>query len=153
VADWSVSSRDVDNFRRDLDRAGKEMDPGLAKAHKTLAKEVGAEGRQFARGHGGSTAHFAGAIYGIGSAKKAAIRNRPAANAAIYGAKRNTGWNRRARPGGARQHPKWVGTGWDVGGPGGPRGINDAIRHDKQKIDERFLELVVDDPSRQAFPS
>jgi hypothetical protein len=147
-----VEVEGLDDFRRDLDRTQKQMTPGLTKAHKTLAKEVAAQGRQFARGHGGSTGHFAGSIYGVGSAKRAALTNRKDANAAIWGAKKNTGWNVRAKRGGARQHPKWVGEGWEVGGPGGPRGINDAVRHDKTKIDNRFLELVVDEPAKPSFP-
>jgi hypothetical protein len=147
-----VHVRGLDDFRRDLNAMNGGWDKELAVVHRTLAKDVSAEGRAFARGHGGSTAHFAGSIYGIGSAKKAAITNKSVANAAIWGAKKRTGWNARRRNlGGAPQHPKWVGSGWDVGGAGGPRGINDAIRHDKEQIFERYLEMV-DDLSKRAFP-
>lgn len=125
----------------------------MAKVHQTLARELAPEARAFARGHGGSTAHFAGTIYGRGSTKQAVLANRRQGNAAIWGAKKRTGWYGRSRYRNSRgrQHPEWVGNSWDVGGSGGPRGLNDAVRHEKPNIDKRYFELV-DEQSKKAFP-
>lgn len=142
----------LDAFTRDLRATHSQWPRAMATVHRTVAREVAGEARSFARGHGGSTAHFAGTIYGIGSAKKAAISNRREGNAAIWGAKKRTGWNAgRRNRGGRPQHPKWVGNSWDVGGSGGPRGINDAIRHDLPHIERRFLEVAAE-VARRAFP-
>lgn len=60
----------------------------------------------------------------------------PDALARIWGAKRRAGWYgaRRYRSSSGRQFPQWVGNGWEVGGQGGPYGLNPAIRESLDEV-------------------
>ena len=141
-------------FRKGLRKA--ENPAGARKAMKQadriIAQEIAPIAQARARGHGGSTAHFAGMIRGGANAKGAYLTARPASNAAIWGAKKRTGWNaRHVKPGAKPQHPAWVGASWQVGGPGGPRGINDAIREKQERIVRHYGE-VIDYLASGAFP-
>jgi hypothetical protein len=122
----------------------------LAKAHKQVGQFTARYSAEYARGTGGSTAHFADYVTGRGTAAAARVGVRSPAGAAFWGAKRRTGWNAKnvdSRP----QHPAWVGNSWEPGGAGGPYGINPAIRFHLPEILDEYLK-VVDDVSRRAFP-
>lgn len=97
--------------------------------------------------------HFAGSIYGTGSARQAAVGVRREANAAFWGAKKRTGWYAAQKyAGGPTQHPEWVGNNWDVGVLGqGPYAINPAIFHELDNIERAYGEAV-EDIARRAFP-
>lgn len=144
----------LDEFRRDLRHAA---DPKAArrefkKADVMIAKEVAPIAAGFARGYGGETAHFAARIRGGATAKGAYLAVNPKGNAAVWGAKKRTGWNARpVKPGAKAQHPPWVGNTWQVGGPGGPRGLNDAIRERSERIVAHYGEAI-GHVAAQAFP-
>ena len=154
MPDPGIKVKGLDEFRRDLKAIGKQWPKELAKTHRILAREVSGEARRFAIGIGPVQAHFASKITGTGTAAKASIGVARQANAAIWGAKKHTGWYGAPQYGSSAKgnQPQWVGNAWDVGGPGGPYGINDAIRHDMPKIVDRYGELI-DALTERAFPT
>lgn len=68
----------------------------------------------------------------------------PDALARIWGSKRRTGWFalRRYRASAGHQFPRWVGAGWEVGGQGGPYGLNPAIRESLDEVLDSWGEEV-----------
>lgn len=75
-----------------------------------------------------------GAVKGYGNVREAKIgvgRNPPFAQGAVWGALQY------------KQFPEWVGNTWEVGGAGGPYGINMAIRENKDEITESYAEGFV----------
>jgi hypothetical protein len=150
VPDRAIEVVGLNDFRKELRNLGGRWPRELAKAHRDLAKSVASEARRFAVGTGPMQAHFAGRIYGTGSAQRASIAVRSDANAAFWGAKKHTGWY--ATKPGPPQFPEWVGNNWDVGVPGqGPLAINPTIFHEMDNITERYAELI-DHLARRAFP-
>lgn len=152
MAGAAVEVEGLKEFRKAL----KAVDPALAKeitkVHRDIAQMVGARAVGMASGMGGSTAHFATSIRPRGSAAGARLDVQPKANAAIFGAKKRTGWPNVVHGQGRPQHPAWVGSGWEPGGAGGPRGINPAIRASLTQIDDMFLDGI-EEAARKAFPS
>lgn len=69
----------------------------------------------------------------------------PFALAAVLGQQRRSGWYglRRYRNSAGRQFPRWVGNSWEPGGPGGPLGLNPAIRHNLDDVVEEWGDEVV----------
>ena len=53
---------------------------------------------------------------------------------------------------GTKAQGNWIGTSWDVGGPGGPYAINDAIRDQAEQIVEMYG-AAVDEIAAKAFPN
>lgn len=103
---------------------------------------------------GGQQAHFAMAIRGRGTVRSARIGVRPQAATAFWGALSRTGWyaHRRYRTSSSRQHPRWVGNSWDVGRPGGPYAINDAIAQNLRSIEGAYV-AALDRVTARAFPN
>jgi hypothetical protein len=74
----------------------------------------------------------------IKTGARVGVSNRMA-NAAFWGAKQRTGWN----AGNATPNlPDWIGNSWKVGGPGGPYGINPAIRTHMDDIIKAYREGI-----------
>lgn len=112
----------------------------LGASQREIAKKVAAWSQSAARGVGGSTGHFAGAIAGRGGVSGARIQIRKnEANAAFWGAKQRTGWNTGNE---SPNHPKWVGNQWEVGSSGGPYAINPTIQNRLTDIMEMYGEAV-----------
>lgn len=128
----------VDPPLKELRVALKELDSGLPKALNKVLKQGAETISTDARGRAASVspqaARAAGQIKPSGTAQGAAVTlsrssKVPYALAALLGMDRRTGWYARDRYGSStgRQAPPWMGTGWQVGGTGGPRAINPAI--------------------------
>lgn len=120
----------------------------LATVHREVGREVAGWAQAEARGMGGTQAHFANAIRGYGSAQAARIglssagkgQRYAGAQGAYYGSKQFA------------QFPDWVGVGWQVGGPGGPRPLNDpAISGHIDDVLDTYGKGV-DRLTRRAFP-
>ena len=115
----------------------------IAVTHRELARDVAAKATQRARSMGGQQAHFAEALAGRGTTRAARIevagkttpKGKAKANPAFWGRK---------------SQGNWIGTSWDVGGPGGPYAINDTIRTEDQFIIEAYGKAV-DRLTRTAF--
>ncbi|HND56187.1 MAG TPA: hypothetical protein PLV92_27410, partial [Pirellulaceae bacterium] len=105
----------LDEFRKELRRAadGKTLRKEFTAEERKIAQRVAQAAR--AQASGGPQRHFASKITGKVSPRKGALVGiAPVANAAFWGAKKNTGWNRAAREGSKAQHPAWVGAAWVV---------------------------------------
>lgn len=142
----------LDEFRKELRRAadGKTLRKEFTAEERKIAQRVAQAAR--AQASGGPQRHFASKITGKASPRKGALVGiAPVANAAFWGAKKNTGWNRAAREGSKAQHPAWVGAAWEVGGPGGPYAINPAIR-DLSPLIPSWYGDAIDRVTRPAFP-
>lgn len=143
---------------RELKGTGSKIPKELAKAHRTIAREVVTEARKFAIATGPMQAKWATSIIPSATPTSASVSVRPKANAAFWGTKKKTGWNdgwfkgeKRPRSGDVNNNPEWVGNSWEVGAEGGPYAINPAIRHDLPQIEERLSEAI-DAVFKQAFP-
>ena len=150
MAGSAVEVEGLKEFRKALKAADSQYPKEIAKLHREIARMVQPRARGAAAGVGGSTRHFAGLVRAAGSQAAARITVAPQANAAFWGAKKRTGWN--AGNQGRPQHPAWVGSGWEPGGPGGPYGINAAIAESLPDID-RMAGDGMEDLYRKAFPS
>lgn len=142
-------------FRRELKQLedSKGWNRELAKVHRKIGTDTGRAASGIAGGMGGPYSHFAGAIRGGGGVTGAKVAISSAANATFWGAKKRTGWYAAQRyQGGPAQHPRWVGTGWEVGGPGGPYAINQTIAARMNETLRDFEEGIVD-IARRAFPN
>lgn len=138
-------------FRKELRRLDnpRVITRELGAEFRGIAKDVEGWSQSRARALGGPFAHFAKQIKGRGGATGARITVGSDANATFWGAKASTGWN--AGNDGRPQHPEWVGTGWDVGGTGGPYAINAAIRaHEDQIVDD--VGDAIERIAAKAFP-
>lgn len=142
-------------FRRELGQLDnpKGWTRELAKVHRRIGNETGRAASGLASGLGGPFSHFAGAIKGGGGVTGAKVGISPQANATFWGAKKHTGWYgaEKYRGSAGRQHPTWVGAGWEVGGPGGPYAINQTIAARMETILGDFVDGI-DDIARRAFP-
>lgn len=139
----------------ELRRALRKLEDGttwsreLGSIQRDVAKKVAGWASSNAGGMGGPFAHFSGAIRGRGgvAGAKVAVAN-PDANATFWGAMARTGWNAGNN---TPNHPKWVGNGWDVGGPGGPYAINPAIADHKDEIVDGDYGDAIDDLMQRAL--
>lgn len=133
-----IDARELRELRRGL-RAIKPDAPEWARAFTAINKRAGdtiaADAGSRLRGRRGSRA--ARNIKGAASSTGVRLRigntaSAPFALATVWGARGHTGWYARARYKNStgRQHPPWVGSSWEVGGSGGPYGVNPAI-HDR----------------------
>lgn len=147
--DALVRVEGLDEFRRELRAIDSGWARELTRTHRELGQWLAPRAQGAASAMGGPQAHFAGKIKGRGTQAGARLEIAHEANAALWGAEKRTGWNQGHQ--GAPQHPKWVGSGWEPGGPGGPYGINDTLRSDGPEIVERFGDMV-DDLASRAFP-
>jgi hypothetical protein len=143
-------------FRSALLEMGREWPKELTKVNKTIAQQLAAEAKGMAGAYGRMTAASARSIRGTASqsAAKIAWGGSPAfAMAGIMGAKRHSGWyaTRGHGKSSTPQFPAWVGSSWEVGGSGGPRGVNDAMRAEKDHVTEYYADALMELASR-AFP-
>ena len=143
-------------FRSALKALDKQWPKELTKANKTIAQHVAADAQGSAGEYSRMTAAAARSIRGTASQSAAKIAfggSPPFALAGIMGAKRHSGWyatrghNKSRTP----QFPEWVGNTWEPGGSGGPRGVNDAIRANKDRIVDYYADAIGDLAAR-AFP-
>lgn len=152
----------VDPPLKELRVALKELDSGLPKALNKVLKDgaetVSSDARSRAPGVSPQAARAAGQIKPSGTAQGASVTlsnsaKVPFALAALLGIDRRTGWYARDRyassPG--RQAPPWMGTGWQVGGTGGPRAINPAFAAKAPALME-FLERELSTLAAKHFP-
>lgn len=129
--------------------AGKKWTQELAKLSRKVSRSAVMWSRGEAAGMGGVWAHFARNIRGAGGATGARITIDAVANAAFWGAKQRTGWN---KGGATPNQPDWVGASWQVGVAGqGPYAINQAIADHMDEIIEMYGEGI-DDITSRAFP-
>lgn len=149
----AATLRDLRQWLGFLSDAELNFKPYLSRVHRDLAKEVAADAQGAARALGGVHRKAAPAISGRGTMAGAKIglgraKSIPFAGAALWGAKQTTGWN----AGGTSPNlPPWVGTGWDVGGPGGPYAINETIRRQTDDIVRRYGDGLDDLARRVGF--
>lgn len=133
------------DFRRELAKLepDSEWNKEFARTHRDLAQEMAGLSRSRAAGMGGQQAHFAAALTGTGNASAARVQ--------VGGARTPKG-KYRANPAfwGRKSQGNWIGTSWDVGGPGGPYAINDTIAANGHRIDDAYGRLV-DRTTRGAF--
>lgn len=147
-------------FRRDLKAADKAWPKELAKLHREIAVKVTATARGNVAGLPSKQQRAAaGNVRARGSAAAARIAVVPTASvpwakAAIWGAEGRSGWfaDPKFTGSGGAQFPSWVGSSWEAGGPGGPYGVNAAIRTDAPWVERKFLSGV-DDVYHRAFPN
>jgi hypothetical protein len=142
-------------FRAELRAIDAGWGRALTKANKEIGDKVAQRARGLAGNYGRMTAAAASSIRPTATqtaAKIAAGGNPGFALAAIYGAKRHSGWYGNARHHSATtpQFPEWVGNAWEVGGSGGPRGINDAVREMRDEI-PRLYEKAITELTAAAF--
>ena len=142
----------LDEFRVALRAAAVAEHKAATKANTKIAKVVAADAQLFAVGEGAQQRHFARFIVGRGSRTGASVGLRgSAANAAFWGGFRHTGWYS-TKPGPSQFKP-WVGNSWQVGVPGqGPYAINPAIAHESDNIIRSYSEMI-DEITKQAFPT
>jgi hypothetical protein len=138
---------------KELRAALKEVDAAwpkeLATFHRDLARWLAPIAQGAATAMGGEQHHFAHDISGQGTQTGARLQVAQEANAAFWGAKKRTGWNR--GHGGKAQHPPWVGNAWLPGEAGGPYALNPTIAANIDQIVEKSGQMV-DRITRQAFP-
>jgi hypothetical protein len=143
-------------FRAALKALDSQWPKELTKANKTIAQRIATEAQGDAGRYGRMTAASARSIRGTASQTAAKIAfggSPPFALAGIMGAKRHSGWyatrghNRSHTP----QFPEWVGNAWEVGGSGGPRGVNDAIRQNRDRIVD-WYGVTLGELASRAFP-
>lgn len=146
----------------ELRKALKELDTALPKALNKVTKQgaeiISSDARGRAAGLSPAAAAAAGQIKPSGTAQGAAVtlsasKKVPWALAAILGMDRRTGWYARARydASSGRQAPPWMGTGWTVGGAGGPKAINPAIAAKSPEL-IAFLEAELSAFASKHFP-
>lgn len=138
-----IEIKGLKEWRRDLAKCGagwnkmlRDLNKGIAKFVEGEAKgnwfrPVQVEAERAVRGSG----TIRGAKIGVGTSP-------PFAQGAVWGAKQY------------KQFPPWVGNTWEVGGPGGPYGINMAIRENRDEITESYAEgfVYVASVVSRAFP-
>ena len=146
-------------LRRELKAADKAWPKELAKLHREIAQRVTATARgNVASLPSAQQRAAAGNVRARGSAAAARVAVVPTAavpwaKAAIWGSKGRSGWyaDPKYAGSGGRQFPAWVGGSWQVGGPGGPYGVNAAVRSEAPWVEAKYLSGV-DDLYRRAFP-
>ena len=147
AASESIRVEGLAEFRKGLRHAAdpKEAKAAVRRADLIIAKELLPLAKGYASAYRSSTAHFARWIRAGADTRGAWLAGPKEGNAAIWGTNwyTHSGWY--AKPwfvGDSPQHPPWVGNAWDVGGRGGPRGINDAIRVKKDRIVRHYGEVI-----------
>ena len=154
----------IEPSMKDLREVLQEMDAALPKQlNKVLkpgAEVVASDARSKASGLSPMAAASASQIKSSGTAQGALVslaasKGKPYALAALLGMTRRTGWFAAKKYGpaqpGSPQHVGWSGTGWQVGGPGGPRAINPAFAS-KQEEFVRLLVAELDAFGAKHFP-
>jgi hypothetical protein len=116
----------------------------FTKAERKIAKDIAAKSSAAAPGASAQAGHFASAIKGTATQGKGAT-------IAVGGARTPRG-KYRAAPAfwGRKSQGNWIGTGWDVGGGGGPYAINATINRESEAIAKAYGEAV-EDVAKQAF--
>lgn len=154
MAEPAIYVRGLREFRSELRRidrsGGTAWARELGAAHRDVGKLVAGKAQGKARAMGGPQAHFADRVRGRGTQANARVSVASVANASFWGAKKRTGWNAR-NPDSRPQHPHWIGTSWQPGGPGGPYAINPAIKENLPMILTAYRGAV-DRVARRAFP-
>lgn len=136
---YAVEIIGLKEFRKALKAVGPEWPRELSKANREIAKIGERVSQNEARSMGGIQRRAANAIKGSANVREARIQVKPSAGkrnptamarVAFWGAKKRTGWYR-SKPQGKPQHPKWVGSKWEVADlNSGPYAINAALaRH------------------------
>jgi hypothetical protein len=117
----------------------------FTKAERKIGKDIATKARAAAPGASAQAGHFASAIVGGATAGQGA-------RISIGGARTPAG-KTRAAPAfwGRKSQGNWIGTGWDVGGGGGPYAINSTIASESEAILKAYGDAV-DDVAKQAFP-
>ncbi len=142
---------------KELRKALVTIDKGLPKALNAALKAGAEVVSSDARGRASTPqqARAARQIKPSGTAKGASVtltasKGVPFAVAAFLGMNRRTGWYAKDKYGASagRQALPWIGSGWKVGGTGGPAAINPAIAA-KQ---EEMLKRVGDEIARVFKP-
>lgn len=139
----------------------------LNSVNKAVAQKAAADARAEAEGKGGVYAKAAAAIKPMGPyATSARVGISPnastaMANATFWGALARSGWNAGWRNGtktarrnldGKPQHPRWVGSAWDVAVTGqGPHALNDALARNVDHYLHTYYDALVDLAERAAF--
>lgn len=146
-----VEVEGLKEFRRELRALSGDSTwtRALGQVNRALAGEAATWAQIEASGLGGPFAHFADTITGAATATAARIQVPKVANATFWGAKERTGWN--AGHDGRPQHPEWVGSSWDVAGPGGPYALNAALADHLDEIVDGYGDAL-DELARKAFP-
>lgn len=154
MADFKVDVDEVNDLAGDVNRAAAGVDRAVADAGREVGPLVVKGARARASSMGGVWAKAAPQIRAstAGAAAEVGVPS-GIASAAFFGTLRRTGWYAAPRyRGGPRQHPVWVGDGWEVGGPGGPYAINPAVAQGLPRILDVYADAVEDVCSR-AFPN
>lgn len=150
----------LDEFRRALKAMGPEWSKMLLEVHKQVANRGAEWSRWELAGSGTRQQQMAiGQIKGKATEKAARISvsasgRVPWALAAVWGAKRRSGWyaDIKYKQATASQFQPWVGKSWDVAVAGqGPYGINPALAAHLQDILD-FYQKGLDDLTAKAFP-
>jgi len=134
------------SFRSSLKRADKNIDKEFGRAQRELGRLLVIDAKAKARASGTARRHFAGKITMRSNRDGLilGIRDPKMSAAAFWGAKRRTGWYADSRyRKSTRQHPIWVGNGWQAGVKGqGPYALNDAIADNRDRIFDLYSEAV-----------
>ncbi len=135
------------DFRRELKAIDVNLPKELTRVHQQIARRADALSEAKARSMGGVQRKAASTIKGRGDQRSAKITisgMRGLGNVAFWGAKKHTGWY--AAPqyrGSPAQHPRWVGSSWDVAVRGeGPYAINDALAENLDDILDQYWNML-----------
>lgn len=101
-----------------LKASDRKLGAKLGRINKSAAAPIARDAQSRARSR--QQVHFAGGIRAKGAATQVAVSISAAQPGTIGSFMGATRWH---------QFPPWVGTGWEVGGTGGPLAVNPAI-HD-----------------------
>lgn len=124
-----IEIKGLKEWRRDLRKCGAGWTRHLAALNRGIAKFV--EGEAKGNWFRPVQVEAERAVRGVGTVQGARIgvgTSPPFAQGAVWGAKQY------------KQFPEWVGNNWEVGGAGGPYGINMAIRENKDEITESYAD-------------
>lgn len=149
-----VEVKGLKEFRAALKRVSADLPKEMRRLQKDIADEVAAKAQGIASGMGGVQAKAAGTIRAYATQVQASVgTTSPIGNVAFWGALKRTGWYAHIHsPGGARQHPVWVGASWEAGVHGqGPYAINDALADAADGIEARYAQMITE-LAAKAFP-
>lgn len=143
-----VEVKGLREFRAELKKLESDTNwaKEMVKVEKAIAGEVVKRSQSAASSFGPQQRHFASAI-------KPSATARDGARITVSG-KTTPAGKARANPAfwGSKAQGNWIGTSWDVGGPGGPYAINDAIRDNADQIVAMYGAATAD-LAKKAFPN
>jgi len=163
TGDFTVVATGLNDFRKDLRRAGsKEFPKQIKAANKSLADKLAAESRARAQSVWQPSGRIARAISGSGTVKAAGIALSKARDSRAFAAEFGTrvhyvyGHGRSAGSMRRRVFPAWTGNQWNPGGDGPGKGVGTAIqpviRERQGWVRDRYFDYLEAAFKKEAFP-